>query len=987
MKNTVGNSCVIGLTILTLAAFPVHAEVHRLFGDSGVPIWPREGVEFAGIYPIDGGEKVALIWKHDRPDRQTSEVCYQIVEHDGSPTFEEYGILSDSRMSNGDPSATTDHDGNFYVIWKSIVPGDTVMSQVHAQKITPEGRVCWGIPTNAIAIVPGGSISSVAAAPDETGGVWAVTREGIVHFDSRGEPEGGEDQPLVDPPDIGFRRIIPDDAGGVWIEYYSYDGMVHYYAYNHLLNNGRMVWDEPQPRSGFDERFQTTLSLGSSIGYQGGLITSLAHSDGVSLRRVAFFDERLEPRQDMPGIEVRRDNSGVLYRMGENLIGWMTVWDEDPVRRLNLMVYNFETREFQWSDEGLDLGSWQRAPRGDMPRVYCKFMGRLVDDELGFWVSCPEGAFIYAVPLLNVPIVRRLGAVTGITVGNSVRWCVPDPIGGGGWIAGDYPYSNNAFYLNRYSEPWAPVSPTGFEVGVPRFGTQSFYLNWFETNNHSNLLFFVSPHSLRQMKFFPNGESQSHYQGREAWVGDYPDLTPMGCRLIGSRLVAVWPQSDEDFGPAPTVGGFDTEGRLLWRRRVAEEGEWYSNVFRINKNLYGDAVILTLIKPVREDRTAQVVLVQIDPASGEETVRWEGPVWEVGIIESQIQSWLFEDNGCLDFVFYGDRDSLYFMKFAGDIHPVIDHPVSRNIGWGGIGELVSWPDGGYAFGCQYWNNNLANLYMLRYNSDGEQTDSFAVYNPFPIGNMVLARDNDWLKSDDRIWVVPSEPLYSGGRDTTGIQLFDAEMNPLLGRLGRKLTLPNGGYASYLRGIPDSIGGAWIVANHQLGGSTIPARVFHLNRDGEFDDQWPLEGVAVSEDSDYAYLYGVHSLKGGDLGVLVTQAYPRCGSLYTIHRFSLDEPEDVSGQEDSSPFDFHLYPPYPNPFNERVMINYRLPEKGAVRIGVFDLTGRQVADLVDREETAGIHRVEWNAEGCASGIYYIRLISSGFSRNRKIVLIR
>ncbi len=76
--------------------------------------------------------------------------------------------------------------------------------------------------------------------------------------------------------------------------------------------------------------------------------------------------------------------------------------------------------------------------------------------------------------------------------------------------------------------------------------------------------------------------------------------------------------------------------------------------------------------------------------------------------------------------------------------------------------------------------------------------------------------------------------------------------------------------------------------------------------------------------------------------------------------------------DELPREVRLEQNYPNPFNPATVLEYGLPVQGAVRLEVFNTLGQRVALLVDAEVNAGYHRVEFTAEGLASGIYFYRL---------------
>jgi hypothetical protein len=79
--------------------------------------------------------------------------------------------------------------------------------------------------------------------------------------------------------------------------------------------------------------------------------------------------------------------------------------------------------------------------------------------------------------------------------------------------------------------------------------------------------------------------------------------------------------------------------------------------------------------------------------------------------------------------------------------------------------------------------------------------------------------------------------------------------------------------------------------------------------------------------------------------------------------------------------------YPNPFNASTEIHYRLPEDAHVRLEVFNVTGQLVDRLVDREQAAGQHLVNWNAANLPSGIYLARLQAGQEMAMSKMALVK
>ncbi|MCC5940901.1 MAG: T9SS type A sorting domain-containing protein [Balneolaceae bacterium] len=79
--------------------------------------------------------------------------------------------------------------------------------------------------------------------------------------------------------------------------------------------------------------------------------------------------------------------------------------------------------------------------------------------------------------------------------------------------------------------------------------------------------------------------------------------------------------------------------------------------------------------------------------------------------------------------------------------------------------------------------------------------------------------------------------------------------------------------------------------------------------------------------------------------------------------------------------------YPNPFNPATIISYELPEQVHVRLDVYDMTGRHVAELVNEQINAGQHRVTFNAMNLSSGVYIYRLQAGNEIQTRKLTIIK
>ncbi len=92
-------------------------------------------------------------------------------------------------------------------------------------------------------------------------------------------------------------------------------------------------------------------------------------------------------------------------------------------------------------------------------------------------------------------------------------------------------------------------------------------------------------------------------------------------------------------------------------------------------------------------------------------------------------------------------------------------------------------------------------------------------------------------------------------------------------------------------------------------------------------------------------------------------------------------------EKQIPSKFTLYQNYPNPFNPSTVIKYYLPEDGLVLLNIYDELGRLVKALVNKYESKGTYKVNFNGMNYASGIYYYRLRTENFISTKKMILIK
>lgn len=116
--------------------------------------------------------------------------------------------------------------------------------------------------------------------------------------------------------------------------------------------------------------------------------------------------------------------------------------------------------------------------------------------------------------------------------------------------------------------------------------------------------------------------------------------------------------------------------------------------------------------------------------------------------------------------------------------------------------------------------------------------------------------------------------------------------------------------------------------------------------------------------------------------LHTSAFPGGeirGNFGTVY-----QPSEVSPADPSTSLSLH---PSPNPASDLCFVRFALPRTSAVSLRVFDLSGRQVATVVNRRMEAGAHGVPFDTSRLPNGVYFYRLTADGAEVTSKALVVR
>lgn len=96
---------------------------------------------------------------------------------------------------------------------------------------------------------------------------------------------------------------------------------------------------------------------------------------------------------------------------------------------------------------------------------------------------------------------------------------------------------------------------------------------------------------------------------------------------------------------------------------------------------------------------------------------------------------------------------------------------------------------------------------------------------------------------------------------------------------------------------------------------------------------------------------------------------------------------IERKSENMPVHFTLLSNYPNPFNASTIIPYKLERAARVKLVVSDLSGRQVALLVDSKQNPGRHQILWDVRHRATGVYLCILQVGAERQVRKVLLLK
>lgn len=275
-------------------------------------------------------------------------------------------------------------------------------------------------------------------------------------------------------------------------------------------------------------------------------------------------------------------------------------------------------------------------------------------------------------------------------------------------------------------------------------------------------------------------------------------------------------------------------------------------------------------------------------------------------------------------------------------------------------------DGGYIIGG--FTQSIWASYVIRTDSQGNEIWSDLYPGPWQSEcyDIQATPDNGFIMTGIITSFTTDGDLFITKLDSVGNVIWDKVYGTVENEMGESIhQLSDGGFlitGMAVRGAGTGSYDLWVVRTDYLG-DTLWTR----NVGGTGDDRG-FAGMKAQSGSIYA--------AGWNWSTGLGQ-----GDIYLVKFADLITSIDTN---DNTAAGFSLSQNYPNPFDNETKIDYEMPVSAFVSLKLFDVTGREVAVLLNQNQSAGKHTFILDASDLESGLYFYQLKAGDFIETKRII---
>lgn len=179
------------------------------------------------------------------------------------------------------------------------------------------------------------------------------------------------------------------------------------------------------------------------------------------------------------------------------------------------------------------------------------------------------------------------------------------------------------------------------------------------------------------------------------------------------------------------------------------------------------------------------------------------------------------------------------------------------------------------------------------------------------------------------------------------------------------------YVTYQNSVSTAARGFFLV--HGVGSNFVQPILIFEDSSGVYSSRGN-SSVAARGNGEIAITFEPAGLRNGDIS---SDIFMKRGILNLVNIEPVTETAEG----------YELSQNYPNPFNPSTNFEFKIANPGLVKLTVYDIMGKEVAVLINKEMNTGTYNVTFNGSTLTSGTYFYKLESSDFSETKKMLMVK
>ncbi len=992
----------------------------------------------------DQSGEIALLWSDTRIGY--CQITFQKIDNQGNPVFPENGqSLYGTPVYSNNPVMIASSDDSWIIAWEDYRQGPE--SDIYYEKVNSRGEPIWGDETCGVLVagVDGTENSPILIEEGDDGCfiIWhdqslpdgkLIRAQHIMSDGSRDEnwPESGISSLLVDHSQVRA-NAIPDGSGGLFVAWVTVvePGVSHIWG-QHISNEGELLWGEGGLYMAVSRANQDYPQL-CPDGENGVYIVWL-DDRRQGFRFYDLYGQHVTSAGDILWTDngaaiIRSDYSAWGHRLVASSQGSVIMTWEKKIDMEDNDIY-----AMKFSGQEQPVLEWQ--PRDGIPIASTEsYQGRIEvveDGSGGAYIAWGDDwadghlrvdQYLQHITEEGEPTFQDNGiriSLSGYT-DDALILCDPDNMIQLVWhdestrniiMQSISPDGDEFRYQDEGLTLASGINFSGREAQLIPMRDGEFAITWCDyrkTNqgspapyiqicrdegDHADTLFPANGLPLQDRSLSQSSEIRGFWDGDDGVITIWRSSYGIGQTSIMAQKVSV--EGERLWGED---GMYVADNREEWQLNglTCSDGDggafvfWYAvgsnphyDVFMQHISAAGERWLGEYGIQLTNDREREAFIdAVISDGEGGTIIIWEyylDPNLEFRASRVDAEGRLLWGDG--DGVVIGPRGVERIDPFvvkhpegfvvAWEYHRSLEDPALTDI----MGQFIE------NDGTLRWGANAKNIC----NQNGYQYVPKLTVTPAGV-----------------IWVLWQDARQ--GLDASNHRLFVQRVHPSLDDRGRLVCdfVANGQRVSdwelYMQDpniASDGHGGLWIVwRDWRSEWSDIYG--LHLRPNGEPYDPWEQGGAPICNVNQIQRCPQVISLnRDGTTGIVALWEDSRGAVFQQLENLYVQRVDDevefdseavAEGFNGATPTQISISPVFPNPFNSFTHLSYSLDREAHVVLNIYDLTGREVAGLVDASMKQGQHSAVWDASSLPSGVYMCRLSAGNSKATKKLVLIR